>query len=356
MDSAPQATATDQPADGAPATPKCARDGCENRVPPSRTRPRAYCSRACRSKVDHAKAKAKKAAAAPAAPPPAPVPVPATTRPAAPASPVVSTWAADGERWGDDGQRLLGTADALRRKLTGYLLAIEAGTDPATAFKALAELLPSYSTRIYRTAQEIRDKARWPDADEDERVRRRLMERLDMWVDPDHDLRPDQDEDQGEQLDQDDVLEPDGQAAEHQPVQAPPAATALARPGPPALPRQQTAGPLEVPPEPYLRGLGRFDLIRNISVLVDQVGWDIAGWTRAPGLFYVRRAGRALAWAEHGLAGLPGWVVVIDGHLLTDATDRTRPKVAGSIDEAALLVRQAVKEGLIDPDSAPPRT
>ncbi|MGW4697964.1 hypothetical protein ACWEO1_36940 [Kitasatospora cineracea] len=347
MDSAPQATATDQPTDGAPAAPKCARPGCEEPLPPSRTRPRTYCSRACRSKVDHAKAKAKKTAAEAAAPPPATASVPAAVAepPAAPApapapaAPVVSTWAADGERWGEDGQRLLGTADALRRKLTGFLLAVEAGADPAAAFKDLTSLLPSYSQRIYGTAQEIRDKARWPDADQDERIRRRMRERVHLW---------DDDQDERHDHHDDDVLEPDDQADEQPPAQAPPTATAPPRPRP--------AGPPAVPPEPFLRGLGRFDLIRNISVLVDQVGWDIAGWTKAPGLFYVRRAGRALAWAEHGLAGLPGWVVVIDGHLLTDATDRTRPKVAGSIDEAALLVRQAVKEGLINPDSAPPRT
>ncbi|MFJ9846891.1 hypothetical protein ACIRYZ_41955 [Kitasatospora sp. NPDC101155] len=87
---------------------------------------------------------------------------------------------------------------------------------------------------------------------------------------------------------------------QEQPVPAVPADTEPARPGPAALPRQPDAGPLGPPPEPYLRGLGRFDLIRNISSLMGESGWDLAGWTRAPGLFYVRKAGRALAWIEHG--------------------------------------------------------
>ncbi|MFD5467744.1 hypothetical protein ACFWIQ_33745 [Kitasatospora sp. NPDC127059] len=30
-------------------------------------------------------------------------------------------------------------------------------------------------------------------------------------------------------------------------------------------------------PEPYLRNLGRFDLIRNISTLMGEPGWDLAG-------------------------------------------------------------------------------
>ncbi|WP_404867251.1 hypothetical protein ACI1MP_37125 (plasmid) [Kitasatospora griseola] len=350
MDSAPQPTSTDQPTDGAPAARKCARTGCETPLPPSRTRPRTYCSRACRSKVDHAKAKAKKAAAEAAVPPPAPAPVPAAGQPAAPAAPVVSTGAADGERWGEDGQRLLGTADALRRKLTNYLLDIEAGADPAAAFKALADLLPSYSTRLYRTAEEIRDKARWPDADQDERVRRRMMERIDRWGDADPD-------DQDEQFDQyDDVLDPDDQADEQQPVQASLASTAQARPGTPATLRQRPAGPLAVPQEPYLRNLGKFDRIRDASRLMDQHGWDLAGWTRAPSVYYVRRLGRALAWIEYGVGGRDGWVVVVDDGFVANPADRTQPLLLDSDSAAALVVRQALEQGLIDADAAPART
>ncbi|KIQ65821.1 hypothetical protein TR51_18980 [Kitasatospora griseola] len=98
---------------------------------------------------------------------------------------MLSTWAAGGERWGEDGQRLLGTADALCRKLTNFLLTVEAGGDPAAAFKELASLLPAYSQRIYQAAQEIRDKARWPDADQDERIRRRMRGRIDRWTNDD---------------------------------------------------------------------------------------------------------------------------------------------------------------------------
>ncbi|MFJ8444383.1 hypothetical protein [Kitasatospora griseola] len=365
MDSAPPTAATDQSADGAPPARRCVRPGCENPVPVARTgRPRTYCTRACRSKVDHTKAKARKAAAEaaaaePADPGPAPGPAePPSTAPAVPAVPVASTWAADGERWSEDGQRLLGTADALRRKLTNYLLEIEAGTDPAAAFKELASLLPSYSTRIYRTAQELRDKARWPDADENERIRRRAMERIDVWVDADQDLRRDQDDDdQGERLGQDDdVLDPDGQADEQEPVPATPDDTAPARPDAPVPPRQRPAGPLDMPQEPYLRGLGRFDRIRDASSLMDQHGWDLAGWAKDPDVYYVRRLGRALAWIEYGLGGRDGWVVVVDDAFIADTDDRTRPMVLDSEGAAALVVRQALEQGLIDADTAPTHT
>ncbi|MFD7596280.1 hypothetical protein ACFV6D_24995 [Kitasatospora sp. NPDC059812] len=61
---------------------------------------------------------------------------------------------------------------------------------------------------------------------------------------------------------------------------------------PAALPRQHGADLLRPPPEPYLRGLGRYDLIRNATALLGP-GWDLIGWSRDSGLFYVRQDGRA---------------------------------------------------------------
>ncbi|MFD5922680.1 hypothetical protein ACFVYP_38975 [Kitasatospora sp. NPDC058201] len=84
-----------------------------------------------------------------------------------------------------------------------------------------------------------------------------------------------------------------------------------------------------------------------------QPGWDLAGWTRAPGLFYVRKAGRALAWIEHGAARLDGWALVVDGRFVADPTDRSRPLVTSTAEFAVLLVCQALEEGLVDADAAP---
>ncbi|MFB7668350.1 hypothetical protein ACFC1R_31265 [Kitasatospora sp. NPDC056138] len=361
MDSAPPTAATDQPADSAAPARQCARPGCSNPAPKGPTgRPRTYCSRSCRSKVDRAKAKAREAAAGTAAPLPAPAaaPVPAAApdhaAPAAPAAPPGAAPAAPAaavpagdDRWGEDGQHLLGLADALRRKLTWFLEETETG-DPVAAFKELALRLPGYSHRVYSAAQEIRDKTRWPDLTERERVNRRMRERIDIWdndtaqVDDD---QPDSSAPRGE-------TPTDGDDQE-QPAAAPAAAAPAPPAAPVALPRQQTDNPPSVPPEPYLRGLGRFDLIQNISTLMQQPGWDLAGWTRAPGLFYVRKAGRALAWIEHGAARLDGWALVIDGRFVAGPADRSRPLVASTAELAALLVRQALEEGLIDADAAP---
>ncbi|MGA5824140.1 hypothetical protein ACPC54_40625 [Kitasatospora sp. NPDC094028] len=89
-----------------------------NPAPKARTgRPALYCSRSCRSKMDRAKAKAREAAAAQAAAPAAPLPAPAAAPgpAAAPdhAAPAAAVPAGD-DRWGEDGQHLLGLADALQ--------------------------------------------------------------------------------------------------------------------------------------------------------------------------------------------------------------------------------------------------
>ncbi|MDH6123468.1 hypothetical protein [Kitasatospora sp. GP82] len=103
------------------------------------------------------------AAAAPPEPDPAapvaaaaPDPAAAVIPAAAPAARVAAVPAE--ERWEGDARRLLGLADALRRRLVRFLEETEAG-DPAVAFQELARVLPSFSTRFYMTAQEIRDEA-----------------------------------------------------------------------------------------------------------------------------------------------------------------------------------------------------
>ncbi|MEU4303478.1 hypothetical protein [Kitasatospora aureofaciens] len=231
MDSAPP-NATDQPADGADQARVCARPDCPNPVPAARTRPRLYCSRSCRSKVDRAKAKAREAAAAAAAPAATPeqaaeIEPPAARDLAAPAAaaPVAAVPADDDDRWGEDGRYLLSLADALRRKLTRFLEETENG-DPVAAFKELTLRLPGYSSRVYATAQDIRDKARWPDLTQSERVTKRMLERIDLW---------------GDQADDDQHQDDDGSASrgetpddgedQEQPA-APVAGAVPARPGP----------------------------------------------------------------------------------------------------------------------------
>ncbi|MFJ2864022.1 hypothetical protein [Kitasatospora sp. NPDC087314] len=247
-----------------------------------------------------------------------------------------------GARWGEDSRHLLSLVDALRRKLTAFLEETENG-DPVAAFRELTLRLPGYSSRVFATAQNIRDKTRWPDLTESERVRRRMLERIDVWgddVDPDgaSASRGETPDDHGDQE------QPDPVPADVQPARAIP---------PAVLPRRQDHDPLRPPLEPYLRNLGRFDLIRNISTLMGEPGWDLAGWTRAPGLFYIRKDGRALAWTEHGVNRLDGWGVVIEGSFLSYTADQQRPLAADTVEQAALLVRDALAAGLVDADTAP---
>ncbi|MBD0694767.1 hypothetical protein BG452_17425 [Streptomyces sp. CBMA123] len=152
----------------------------------------------------------------------------------------------------------------MRRKLTSFLLEIETGADPVAAFEELAARLPSYSTRAYMAAQEIRDKARWPDLTDSERLTRRMLERAARWGDDSVDPA-DQDGDGSASRGETAAADHDDQ---EQPGPAVPAALADVEPArqtPPALPRQQDVGPLRPPPQPYLRGLGRFDLIQNVG-------------------------------------------------------------------------------------------
>ncbi|MGA5823922.1 hypothetical protein ACPC54_39495 [Kitasatospora sp. NPDC094028] len=258
MDSAPPTAATDQPADDAAPARQCARPGCSNPAPKGPTgRPKQYCSRSCRSKNDRAKAKAREAAAEAAAPPaapdaaPGPAAVPLDAAPAVPdpgaapdhAAPAAAVQAGD-DRWGEDGQHLLGLADALRRKLTWFLEETETG-DPVAAFMELALRLPGYSHRVYSAAQEIRDKTRWPDLTERERVNRRMRERIDIW---DNDTAP-------ADADQDDGSAPRGETPtdgddQEQPAAAVPATADLA---PPAGPVALEEGLIDADAAPVLR-------------------------------------------------------------------------------------------------------
>ncbi|WP_030240526.1 hypothetical protein [Streptomyces sp. NRRL S-350] len=367
MDSAPPNAATDQPADGAGQARVCARPDCSNPALKGPTgRLSTYCSRSCRGKVDRAKAKAREAAAAEAAAPaaaarglaaPEPAAAPTAAAPDLAASAAAALAAAvpadnDLDRWGEDGRYLLSLADALRRKLTRFLEETENG-DPVAAFKELTLTLPGYSSRVFATAQDIRDKARWPDLTENERINRRVAERTDLWGDDAGRADDDQGQNQGQDQDQD--QDDDGSAsrgetaaADEEQEQLVPAEPAAAEPAPPVvLPRRQDDDPLRPPPEPYLRGLDRYDLIRNASTFLGS-GWDLVGWSWAPDLFFVRKDGRALGWIEYGAARVNGWAVLVGGTFLVDSNAPDYPLACDTADDAALLVCQALEQGLID--------
>ncbi|MFH8387563.1 hypothetical protein ACH4E7_42870 [Kitasatospora sp. NPDC018058] len=45
---------------------------------------------------------------------------------------------------------------------------------------------------------------------------------------------------------------------------------------------------------------------------------------------------------------MDGWAVLVDGRFLVDSTAPGRPLACDTADDAALLVRQALDQGLID--------
>jgi len=345
MDSAPTVSTPTSPADGTAEIRICARPDCGKPVPASPTRPRLYCSRSCRSKVDRAKTAAREAeaeAAAAAAVEP---------DPAAAAGP-----SPDEERYGADGRYLLGLAEALRRRLVLFLEQTESG-DPVAAFNELAHLLPGYKYRIYSHAQELRDKARWPDLTEHERIHRRALERIDLATIPVFDpmapvpgIDDIDDEEPAESAPRGETAPPDH--SRPRPGSAPQGETG---PGggdqaePPAAPVWPYDGDqlLHPPLHPGLRGLGDHDLVHDAAVLLGP-GWDLAGWSRHPDVLEVRHGGRALGWVEHGLGGTDGWAPLVDGGFLEDLDGPERPLFCSTADHAALLVRRAQDQGLID--------
>ncbi|WP_043478352.1 hypothetical protein [Kitasatospora sp. MBT66] len=334
MDSAPPTAATDQPATtGDQPVRRCARPGCAHPVPASHTgRPRTYCSRSCRSKVDRAKAKARDAAGAAgsaAAPNSGAAPGGAAADPAA--APAAGAGADDVlARWGQDGRHLLGTAEALHRRLTRFLE--ETAGDPAVAFAELAKVLPVYGTRAYMAAQDIRDKARWPHLDEHERLVARSRERIDHW---DHD---------GDGPDNDDGVAPEGTTASRGETPAAPAPTEQTPP-PEHEPEQETE------PVPAWRSAAeaaeqarraactdpeiRFDFPDLLDDLEPTFGpgWELGSWLTpaAHGVLQLRHDSTPIGWTAplpDGPWGQAGWIALLHrpggARLLVDNLSRPR--------------------------------
>ncbi|MFD5463052.1 hypothetical protein ACFWIQ_09530 [Kitasatospora sp. NPDC127059] len=320
------------------------------------SRPKQYCSRSCRSKVDRVKAKIREAAAArvvaPSAPQPGPDAAPGpTAAPGTPAAPVAAVPVdAVLARWGEDGHHLLGIADALHRRLTRFLEKTADG-DPAEAFAELAHVLPAYGTRAYMAAQDIRDKARWPDLTQHERVVARSCERIDRWNEG------------GAQGDDQAVVEDDRFASRGETPAAPP--TAL------ATEAAAATGP-ETEKEPIWRSAAeaaerarrtactdpetRFDFPDFLHDLEITFGpcWELGSWHTpdAQGVLQLRHHSTPIGWTAplpDGPWGQAGWIALLyqprgTAKLLSD--NFSRPKTHPSTDlalDAVLRAHQANK-------------
>ncbi|MGY0466638.1 hypothetical protein ACW14Y_41235 [Kitasatospora sp. cg17-2] len=320
MDSALPTTTTDQPATtGKEPAPQCARPGCENPVLKAPTgRPRTYCSRSCRSKVDRAKAKARQQA------------VQAAASAAAPSAPAAAAGADDvSARWGEDGRRLLGVADALHRRLTRFLEETAAG-DPAAAFADLAKVLPVYGTRAYMAAQDIRDKARWPDLDEHERLVARSRERIDHWDNDDPDL--DNGTDAGETNASRGETLATSSPAEQPPLPAPaPESDAGLVPARRLAAEAAEQARLAACTDPEVR-FDFPDLLDDLEPTFGP-GWELGSW-HAPGaqdVLQLRHGSTPVGWTAplpDGPWGQAGWIALLHqpggARLLVDNLSRPR--------------------------------
>ncbi|MFJ9448272.1 hypothetical protein ACIRRH_41645 [Kitasatospora sp. NPDC101235] len=150
---------------------RCEGPGCENPLPPRTGRGRrpVYCSQACKSRADRARVKARAAAALP--------------RPAAPAgADVASRERAEGERPATglsvERQRMLGAADAIRKRAEVFLATVD--DDPIAAHAELARRVHVLSSLLITSAREVRDEVRWPGLDADARTAARIREEWDL--------------------------------------------------------------------------------------------------------------------------------------------------------------------------------
>ncbi|MFI9162835.1 hypothetical protein [Kitasatospora aureofaciens] len=148
-----------------------------------------FCSRACKSRADRARAAERQAAAAA----PGEQPLPATAlpvdlaeasgvlsapEPAPPQLPVPAV--ADRGRLSatmpaGNARRLVQVTEAVQRRALAYLEALQNG-DPVAAFQEFAEQLTTYNTLLRTTGRDLRDEARWPDLTHAQRHDARMRE------------------------------------------------------------------------------------------------------------------------------------------------------------------------------------
>ncbi|MET8704339.1 hypothetical protein ABZW10_36620 [Kitasatospora sp. NPDC004723] len=288
---------------------RCEGPDCENTLPPrtGRGRRAAYCSQACKSRADRARAKARTVALPVQADPDGePTAEPQQGRPL------------------PQGQQLLDVANAVRRHVDTFLAAVV--DDPSAAYADLAREIPALTARLLARAQDVRDALHPGDA-------------------PAAGIAP-----------RGDFPAPSGEkfGAGETPRGESPAGTA---PHPDAAntPRGEnttsgsgpvgtlTAADANTPlrnavVDPYAR-FGGPDRLDDLTVTFGP-GWELATWT-APGVELVLHDGTVKGWTAllpDGPWGLGGWIAVEhkgDGQPGQFVADRfSRPRTYRSADLA----------------------
>ncbi|MBD0675482.1 hypothetical protein BU198_33505 [Streptomyces sp. CBMA156] len=147
---------------------RCKGPDCETALPPrtGRGRRATYCSQACKSRADRARVKARTVTVLPGPD------GPAVAADATPKERPEGQWPAAGlpaER-----QRVLGAADAIRKRAEDFLAAVDG--DPMSAHAKLAEDVYVLLSLLVTSARDVRDAVRWPGLDADARTAARIRE------------------------------------------------------------------------------------------------------------------------------------------------------------------------------------
>ncbi|WP_049653477.1 hypothetical protein [Kitasatospora sp. MY 5-36] len=190
-------------------------------------------------------------------------------------------------------------------------------------------MLPVYGTRAYMAAQDVRDKARWPQLDEHERLMARSCERIDRW---------DHDEDPGDAAVPGETNAPRGETpTTPAPVGQPPAPASAPEPDAGPVPAQRSAAATaeQARREACTDPERRFDfpdLLDDLEVTFGP-GWELGAWLtpEAQGVLQLRLDSEPVGWTAplpDGPWGQAGWIACLyqpDGaRLLVDTLSRPR--------------------------------
>ncbi len=305
-------------AEGSEAGTPCEGPGCTNLIParPGRGRPRKTCSQSCKSRAARARTEGPRSAA--------------TAVAGSAASPdgedqVGGERPADGQMSDRDNyrHRVLTVAGALRTHAVAFLAAVD--EDPVSAHRELMERVYNVTSLLNMSARDVRDQARWPGLDADERTEARMREEWnlpDTWTLADGTPDSDRSEIPAPATTPDRAAEPD--RSENAAALAPASAAPIADRSEITTVGRGTATDLTAASaddallraalaDPYVRfsGPGRVD---DLAFTFGE-GWELVTWKLVDGesVQLLRHQGASVGWTAllpDGRWGLGGWIAV----------------------------------------------
>ncbi len=333
-------------AEGSEAGTPCEGPGCTNTIParPGRGRPRKTCSQSCKSRAARARTDNPRST------------VTAEAGPAA--SPDGREQPADAGTDERDNyhHRVVAVAGALRTHADTFLAAVDA--DPMGAYKELMERVYDVTSMLNLSARDVRDRARWPGLDADERTEARMREEWnlpDAWTLAGGTPESDRSENGAPATAPDQAAEPD--RSENSAAPAPASAAPIADRSENTSTGSGTAPNLTPAPDPapddgdvLLRAaladpnvrFSRPGRVDDLSFTFGE-GWELVTWRLVDGdsVQLLRHHGAPVGWTAllpDGRWGLGGWIAVQhqgEGRPGRFVTDRfSRPQTFPSADLA----------------------